>query len=391
MQTTTPGATKRATVSTCPSVWSLMRPSPSQRTRLGAEAVPEPPLDRCLGEPRVAVRVQEALARRQERPLAVGLDGAPFEDELVAERGEARRRGDAHRDLAVAGQVVLAAPAVERERRGRDLARRATSRRSARCRASRCRRTGSRGRGRRGRRAAARLVRPRAASARGPRAARRGARRPARGRRWRARRRRTPPAPGRAPPPRAPRGSATRASTPRAAPTPPGCENPASRGDSAEAHRPLSRGVRGDRETPGKDSRGSGRVRLRTPVRLDDDVVLDADAAAGREAVDERPVEVGGVRAAPVLLEEHRDEVEPRLDREDHPLLDRPRRPEGGVLGGRRGGRPLAIGEAARHVVHLDAEEVPEAVREERARQPLLRRRRRPAPSGRPPGEGGRR
>ena len=32
MQTTTPGATKRATVSTCPSVWSLMRPSPSQRT-----------------------------------------------------------------------------------------------------------------------------------------------------------------------------------------------------------------------------------------------------------------------------------------------------------------------------------------------------------------------
>ena len=395
MQTTTPGATKRATVSTCPSVWSLIRPSPSQRTFSAPRPSPRRRSRARLRETRVAVRVQEALARRQERPLAVGLDGAPLEDELVAERAEARRLGDAHRDLGVARQVVLAAPAVEGERGGRDLARFATSRRSARCRASRCRRTGSRGRGRRGRRAARAPRPPAPASARGPRASRRGALRPAPGRRWRARRRRRPPAPGRAPPPRAPRGSARRASTPRAAPT----RRAARTRPRGEIHRRSSSRARSRAGGPGGSRNprehhrhgNSGRVRLRTPfastttsssTRMPPHGVRRSTSAQSKSAA---------FGPAPVLLEEHRDEVEAGLDREDHPLLDRPRRPEGRVLGGRRGERPLAVGEAARHVVHLDAEEVPEAVREERARQPLLRRRRRPGPSGRPRGAGGRR
>src|ERR1017187_3146658 len=97
-----------------------------------------------------------------------------------------------------------------------------------------------------------------------------------------------------------------------------------------------------------------------------EDVVLDADAARRNEPVHERPVEGVPVRPRAVWVEQHRNEVEPRLDREDHALLDDARRPEGRVAVGRRCDRAFAVDLAARDVVHLNAEEVAEAVRQER-------------------------
>jgi hypothetical protein len=63
-----PGATKRATVSTWPSVWSLSRPSPSQMTarRRGTRAAA--PRSPCVHRGAVAVGVEQALARGQHVP-----------------------------------------------------------------------------------------------------------------------------------------------------------------------------------------------------------------------------------------------------------------------------------------------------------------------------------
>src|ERR1019366_10388141 len=57
-------------------------------------------------------------------------------------------------------------------------------------------------------------------------------------------------------------------------------------------------------------------------VPADEEVVLDADAARRDEPVHERPVERVAVRPRAVRLEQHRDEVKPGLDREEHALLD---------------------------------------------------------------------
>ena len=116
MQTTAPGATKRASVSTWPSVWSLQRPSPSQRMVVDPERVLETRLDRLFRHRGVAVRMQEALPRRQARPLAVHFDRAAFEDPREAESGELRGFRDSRRHAVVVREHVLTAPAVERER-----------------------------------------------------------------------------------------------------------------------------------------------------------------------------------------------------------------------------------------------------------------------------------
>ena len=73
-QATTPGATKRARLSTWPSVWSLSRPSPSHSTFLRAQRLGQRGLGVGLGPAGVAVGVEQALAGGQHRALAVVVD-----------------------------------------------------------------------------------------------------------------------------------------------------------------------------------------------------------------------------------------------------------------------------------------------------------------------------
>ncbi len=107
-------------VSTWPSVWSLASPSPSHRTASTPSDSPKHALDPLRVDGPVAVRVQHALARRQDAPLAVHVDGATLEDERrldeLANPGQGR---DTLRDVAVVFEHVLAAPAVEDEAYGR--------------------------------------------------------------------------------------------------------------------------------------------------------------------------------------------------------------------------------------------------------------------------------
>ncbi len=65
--------------------------------------------------PAVAVGIEQRLARRQDRALAVMIDGAAFEHEVEAADGLARKARDVVADRRVVGKIVFAAPAVGRE------------------------------------------------------------------------------------------------------------------------------------------------------------------------------------------------------------------------------------------------------------------------------------
>ena len=123
MQTTTPGATKRATVSTCPSVWSLIRPSPSQRTFSAPRPSPRRRSRAPCARPGLRFGFRRHWRVVRSVPSPSGSTEPPSRTSSSRNVAKARRRGDAHRDLGVARQVVLAAPAVEGERGGRDVAR----------------------------------------------------------------------------------------------------------------------------------------------------------------------------------------------------------------------------------------------------------------------------
>lgn len=66
-----------------------------------------------LGPAGVAVLVQQALARRQDRALAVVIQGAAFQDEVVTRRRNAGEFGDLIGHLVIMRIVVLAAPAAD--------------------------------------------------------------------------------------------------------------------------------------------------------------------------------------------------------------------------------------------------------------------------------------
>ncbi|MNQ43820.1 hypothetical protein D3C85_575600 [compost metagenome] len=80
---------------------------------LGADRGGQSGLGVGLAPVLVAVPVQQALARSQDRAFAVVIQGAAFEDEGMAGRWHARELGDLVGDLVVVRIVVLAAPAVE--------------------------------------------------------------------------------------------------------------------------------------------------------------------------------------------------------------------------------------------------------------------------------------
>ena len=136
---TRPGATKRARLSTWPSVWSLSRPSPSQTTRSHPRSRCEPLLDLLPVEARVAVGVEQALFGGQERARSVAVDRAAFENPVGLRVGQGRQRREPLADAVVAGQVIFAAPAVEAEALGAAMPCRFPGR-SPRCREARCRR-----------------------------------------------------------------------------------------------------------------------------------------------------------------------------------------------------------------------------------------------------------
>ena len=115
---TTPGATKRARLSTWPSVWSLSRPSPSQITLRAPSASRQRRLGRRLGPAAVAVGVEQALAGGEHRALAVVVERPALEHEVVARQRRAGRGGHLLGHALVALQHIFAAPAVEAERRG---------------------------------------------------------------------------------------------------------------------------------------------------------------------------------------------------------------------------------------------------------------------------------
>ena len=108
------GATKRVRSSMWPSVSSPSMPSPSQRISRTPKHVAQEPLDVGARQRRVAVRVQQALLRRQQRALAVDLDRAAFEhDAGLRVTRHAERLGHLPADLAVeVERRVLAAPGV---------------------------------------------------------------------------------------------------------------------------------------------------------------------------------------------------------------------------------------------------------------------------------------
>jgi len=58
------------------------------------------------------------LAGGEERALSVHLDGAAFEDEIVARERNSGSACDLVGDFGVVGQLILAAPAIEAETGG---------------------------------------------------------------------------------------------------------------------------------------------------------------------------------------------------------------------------------------------------------------------------------
>ncbi len=89
---------------------------------LDAEELAQQPLDLPLLARAVAVGVEQALAGGQGVAFPVDVDGAALEDPACRELPTADEARDVPRHLGVAGQDVLAAPAVEAEPDGRDLA-----------------------------------------------------------------------------------------------------------------------------------------------------------------------------------------------------------------------------------------------------------------------------
>ena len=112
----------------------------------------------------------------------------------------------------------------------------------------------------------------------------------------------------------------------------------------------------------------------------DQDVVLDADSPVGSQSIDGLPVDGVPPRLRPVPPpgEEHLDEIDPGLHRQDVTRLKGPGAPQHGVRLRGRGPAAVGVGEVASDVVHLDAQEVAEAMREERlaetARDGVFRR-----------------
>jgi hypothetical protein len=115
------GPTKRARLSTWPSVWSLSRPSPSQtirvspRSRASRSAIAAAQLG-------IAIGVEQALARGDDQPGAVAIDRAAFQHPVARRRRDTAILGQPRADRIVAGQVVFAAPAVELEQPRRSVA-----------------------------------------------------------------------------------------------------------------------------------------------------------------------------------------------------------------------------------------------------------------------------
>ncbi len=197
---------------------------------LGAERAGHGALDLVAAHRRVAVGVEQALARRRarsprrrRRPRRPR--GRTAGRTRVRDRAADDRR-DALGDAGVVLEHVLASPAVERKADGAPAAGPVPRGRWAPCRAARCRRRGPGG------------------TARVPRGADRGSRAPlapaprrapgprrSRPRRWPRRGARTRRARARGSPARDRRGWATRPTSPRAGPTPPAFESPL-RGDS---------------------------------------------------------------------------------------------------------------------------------------------------------------
>ncbi len=86
---------------------------------LGAKRFAQDALDFLFAEARVAVRVEKALARRDDGPLAVDFDRAALGDERVeAAQARAGSLRDDLRDAIVLGERVFPAPAVEAKRAG---------------------------------------------------------------------------------------------------------------------------------------------------------------------------------------------------------------------------------------------------------------------------------
>ena len=65
-----------------------------------------------LAEPRIAVGIEQALARRDQRTIAVELKRPTLGDEIDPAFASLRQAGHLAADGIIAGQVVLAAPAI---------------------------------------------------------------------------------------------------------------------------------------------------------------------------------------------------------------------------------------------------------------------------------------
>ena len=119
-----PGATKRAIVSTCPSVWSFSRPSLEPEHPLDAEGVARgPPRSVRCDSPGLRFGLSRHCRVVRQRALAVHLDRAALEHPREAEgRASARRRRSRAETAVVVQEHVLAAPAVEARSRPRPRA-----------------------------------------------------------------------------------------------------------------------------------------------------------------------------------------------------------------------------------------------------------------------------
>ena len=189
----------------------LDQPLPEPHDPLHPEPRAQLGLDLLARQRRVAVRVEQALLGRQQRPLAVGQDRAALEHERRARgpRRRAARRSAADGGVAVPGRELLA-PGVEAEVDRDPVGRRRRRRRSGRSHAATSRRAAAR-RSRRRREHAA------ASQRRRPRPGWRSSS-PARTRRPRSRPRRSRLAPGRSSRPTARAGTASPSASARGAP-----------------------------------------------------------------------------------------------------------------------------------------------------------------------------
>ncbi len=113
---------------------------------------------------------------------------------------------------------------------------------------------------------------------------------------------------------------------------------------------------------------GVAREVLRRPCRAGD-VVLDADPAIRAQPLDHVPADPPAVRPGAGLLQQQVDEVDPGLDRHHEARLETSRQAQVRVARRARYLRPGRVARKARDVVDLQAEQVPDAVRKEHARE----------------------